>query len=139
MKPKDDFGCEEPGDFNGLDVVDGAGSDRRLHLVPRSITKPLDSKPPMKFQSSMEPLNSSAVRGAAVSVMIEGFSGDTGNDRAKGLPWARRTRETPAVLESMMVLGAIDGFVGVGGRSIIRVDRGALAKEGIPNHSFQLI
>jgi hypothetical protein len=28
---KDDLGREEPGGFSGLDVVDGAGSDRRLH------------------------------------------------------------------------------------------------------------
>jgi hypothetical protein len=31
MKPKDDLEHEESGDFNGLDVVDGAGRDRRFH------------------------------------------------------------------------------------------------------------
>jgi hypothetical protein len=31
MEPKDDLGHEESRDFSGLDVVDGAGSDRRLH------------------------------------------------------------------------------------------------------------
>jgi hypothetical protein len=43
--------------------------------------------------------HSSAVRGAAVSVMIEGFSGDAGNDETKELPW----HEEPGEFSSLDV------------------------------------
>jgi hypothetical protein len=42
---------------------------------------------------------------------------------APEIPWAQRFKGTSVVLMSLMVLGAIDGVVGVGGRSISNAHR----------------
>jgi hypothetical protein len=63
QKPKEDLGHEELRGFGGLDVSDGALSDRRFSLLPEGDRSPK----PNEFQSLVEPLNSLAVSDAMIS------------------------------------------------------------------------